>query len=185
MSPRRPAWPHEKLLPDQGQAAVGAIPIITLVVAATIIILPRLGDAVDQKAQQHSAADAAALAAATAGRDALINKLLSDASSSFANNSALVAARRHATQNDADITAFSSRPFIGGVQYRVRTRSLTPINGSDQRAEAEAVAEVSFPEPWCHTNLSIGIRDGTTCSPASAVDTDGLLANTLTVRLIE
>ncbi|MGL5859136.1 MAG: pilus assembly protein TadG-related protein [Angustibacter sp.] len=158
--------PHRSCLSgtrEEGQAIVGLVPAVLVLIAALALVLPTLGDAVNSRTEQRTAADAAALAAGTAFAEELHRRwrlpttigstpphlLLDQPVDRLARERVVVAARRFAQAGGADLVGFAVRPMPAGVEYEVQTRSQRPVYGSHEHTHARAVARVVLRRGLC------------------------------------
>jgi hypothetical protein len=162
------------------------LPVVLAVVTLTLWLVLPLGDAAGQRTRSSTAADAAALAAATAYRDALeddyrgvlgagnplaarsgVERLLGADALDYARGAARQAAGDFADSNGNVLEGLDVRARPGGVEFTARTRSQRTVAKSQgQRTQAEASAQVRLRAGLCFTGggLRLGVEFLDGCS---------------------
>ncbi|HEY3684396.1 MAG TPA: pilus assembly protein TadG-related protein [Streptosporangiaceae bacterium] len=151
---------------EAGQATILLMLMIVVAMIALTVLFVRIGHADFMRSNAKEAADASALAAASAVRDRAISSLQAEAIPGplFPDDSSRRAASEYAKLNNAEMTGYESGMFTSDVKVTVASSDCVyknqqpykpekpcPQNPSDQtkkqlkRATASSVATVEFP----------------------------------------
>ncbi|WP_426562836.1 hypothetical protein ACPPVT_18475 [Angustibacter sp. McL0619] len=170
---------------DDGQTSLLLIPAVAGLLAAVLLVITMLGDGVQKRTQTRTSADAAALAAAEAWREAvddlyeqalegsfparvrLLHALLDGDPTDLDGGAARSQAERFASSNGAELTGFDVRVGPRGVEYLATTRSLTDVHDTQTKPEARAVARAEPRSGLCADGGRLGIVVGGHCLTGS------------------
>jgi hypothetical protein len=163
---------------DRGQGSLLLVVAIPALVVGAMLLISMVGDGVQKRTETRTAADAAALGAATSWQKDVDSRFAAvigsgpislDAAAAFLLSDVTLfgdpesAARSYAARNGADLTSWSVRLDGDRLTFAAATRDQDAVNKTSRHMEADATASVRLRGGLCFSGRHLGLRLGGGC----------------------